>query len=224
MNEHPNSEQSTEIIEAETVEHMPITPSEKILAPLQLADLSDFLYDTNYGGQKGQDFTAEGIKTIGLQNGISTGNVRVEFINPEKTAALFYCTATDSHGNTSERVVKQTECEHGRTNPNWIEKGIARAERNAIKARLPVQLFKTALQKAITAGQAKQSAIVEAQQALGNAWCERDESLKKIEKQTFYHAAQAEYGDPEHWDAETWKQITDDLINLADWVKKISPF
>ena len=37
----------------------PITPSERILAPLELSDYSQFLYETNYGGKKGQDFTAE---------------------------------------------------------------------------------------------------------------------------------------------------------------------
>ena len=225
MKEHQNTEESTELVEVEAVEHMPITPSEKILAPLQLADLYDFLYDTNYGGQKGQDFTAEGIKTIGLQNGISTGDVRVEFINSEKTEALFYCVATDAIGNTSERVVKQCETENGRVNPHWIEKGVARAERNAIKARLPVQLFKTALQKAIEAGQAKQSAIVEAQKALGVAWCERDKRLGEVDKKTFYQAAQVEYGDSEHWDADAWYQVIDDLKNLAEWVKNLSgPF
>ena len=176
---------------------------------------------TNYGGKPGQDFTAEGIKTIGLQNGISTGDVRIEFLNTEKTEALFYCTATDRNGNTSERVVKQTECENGRVNPHWIEKGMARAERNAIKARLPVQLFKTALQKALAAGQAKQSAIVEAQKALGIIFAERDDSLCHINKPTFYAAAQREYGDAEHWDAETWLQVTDDLKIMAEWVKSI---
>ena len=95
--------------------------------------------------------------------------------------------------------MKQTENENGRVNPHWIEKGIARAERNAIKARLPVQLFKTALQRAIAAGEAKQSAIVEAQQALGIAWAERDESLCHINKPTFYKAAQIEYGESEYW-------------------------
>ena len=150
------NKKSTALVEVEAeVTHL--TPSERILAPLELSDYSQFLYPTNFGGKPGQDFTAEGIKPIGLQNGISTGEVRVEFLNNEKTQALFYCTATDANGNTSERVVKQCELENGRVNPHWIEKGIARAERNAIKARIPVQLFKTALQNAIAAGEAKQS-------------------------------------------------------------------
>ena len=184
------------------------------------------MYNTNYGGKPGQDFTTEGIKTLGLHNGISTGDVRVEFLNPEKTQALFYCTATDANGNTSERVVKQCENENGRINPHWVEKGIARAERNAIKARLPVQLFKTALQKAIAAGEAKQSAIVEAQQQLSVAWDERNESLYSIDKATFFKAAQVEYGESEYWDADTWIQVTADLKTVVEWVKSIgkSPF
>ena len=218
--ENQNIEEKTTIAEVKATAIAPITPAEQVLTPLQIADYSQFLYDTNFGGKRGKDFTAEGIKTIGLQNGISTGDVRVEFLNNEKTQALFYCTATDANGNTSERVVKQCELENGRVNPHWIEKGIARAERNAIKARIPVQLFKTALQKAIAAGEAKQSAIVVAQQQLSVAWDERDESLYSIDKATFYKAAQWEYGESEHWDADTWLQIIDDLKTLAEWVKK----
>ena len=223
MSEYQNTENALVEVEAEA---MPLTPSEQVLAPLELSDYSQFLYDTKYGGKPGQDFTAEGIKTIGLNNGISTGNVRIEFLNEQKTEALFYCTATDRDGNTSERVIKQTEIESGRKNPHWVEKGVARAERNAIKARLPVQLFKTALQKAIAAGEAKQSAILEAQRKLSAAWCERDETLGNIDKSTFYAAAQREYGESEYWEVETWGQITEDLQNQAEWVKAIgqSPF
>ena len=218
--QNENVDQTTAIVEAG--ETRPLTPSEQILAPLELSDYSQFLYSTNYGGKPGQDFTAEGIKTIGLNNGISTGDVRIEFLNDAKTEALFYCTATDQNGNTSERVVKQTEIENGRVNPHWIEKGIARAERNAIRARLPVQLFKSTLQRAIAAGEAKQSAIVEAQKALGAAWTERDESLCNINKKAFFKAAQVEYGESEHWGTETWKQILTDLTTLVDWVKAVS--
>ena len=223
MLEHENNE-STALVEVEAeVTHL--TPSERIFAPLGLADFSQFLYPTNFGGKPGQDFTIEGVKTIGLQNGISTGDVRVEFINDEKTIALFYCPATDRDGNTSERVVQQRETENGRVNPHWIEKGIARAERNAIKARLPIQLFKTALQKAIVQGEAKQSAIAQAQHKLGVAWAERDESLGNVDKRQFYLAAQAEYGDAEYWDADTWHQIIDDLAKHVDWVKALTnPF
>lgn len=222
MSEHQKTE-STAIVEAEVTHN--ITPTDEILSPLTVLDYSQFLFATNYGGKAGQDFTAEGIKTIGLQNGISTGDVKIEFLNDEKTIALFYCTATDSDGNTSERVVKQCETEHGRVNPHWIEKGITRAERNAIKARLPIQLFKTALQKAIAQGEAKQSAIVEAQNKLGIAWAERSESLGNVDKKQFYMAAQAEYSDAEYWDADTWHQVIDDLAKLTDWVKALTnPF
>ena len=218
------NKKSTALVEVKAkVTHL--TPSERILVPLELADFSQFLYPTNFEGKPGQDFTIKGVKTIGLQNGISTGDVRVKFINDEKTIALFYCTATDRDGNTSERVVQQRETENGRVNPHWIEKGIARAERNAIKARLPIQLFKTALQKAIAQGEAKQSAIVQAQHKLGVAWAERDESLGNVDKRQFYLAAQAEYGDAEYWDADTWHQIIDDLAKHVDWVKALTnPF
>ena len=200
-----------------------IAPTQQILAPLELSDYSQFLYETSYGGRKGQDFTAEGIKTLGLHNGISTGDVKIEFLNEEKTEALFYCTATDANGNASERVVKQCEMENGRKNPTWVEKGVARAGRNAIKARLPVQLFKTALQKAIAAGEARQSAIVKAQQKLSATWCSRDESLCNIDKRQFFAAAQAEYGDAETWDAKTWYQVANDLENMVEWVREVMP-
>ena len=214
MQEH----NSTELVEVKT--HA-ITPAERILAPLELSDYSQFLYDTNYGGKKGQDFTAEGIKTLGLNNGISTGDVRIEFLNDDKTEALFYCTSTDRNGDTSSVVIQQNQNENGRINPHWISKGCSRAIRNAIKARLPVQLFKTALRKAIDAGEAKQSAIVEAQRQLSVAWDERDESLCHIKKPSFYAAAQVEYSDADNWDSDTWQQIIIDLTEIADWVKAV---
>ena len=214
MQEH----NSTELVE---VKAHAITPAERILAPLELSDYSQFLYDTNYGGKKGQDFTAEGIKTLGLNNGISTGDVRIEFLNDDKTEALFYCTSTDRNGDTSSVVIQQNQNENGRINPHWISKGCSRAIRNAIKARLPVQLFKTALRKAIDAGEAKQSAIVEAQRQLSVAWDERDESLCHIKKPSFYAAAQVEYSDADNWDSDTWQQIIIDLTEIADWVKAV---
>ena len=143
MNEHQNKETAI----AEISEARPITPSERILAPLSLSDYSQFLYNTNYGGKAGKDFTAEGIKTIGLQNGISTGDVRIEFLNDEKTEALFYCTGANRDGDTSSVVIQQNRKDNGRDNPHWISKGCSRAIRNAIKARLPVQLFKNGTQE-----------------------------------------------------------------------------
>ena len=221
MSENQNKTKTTAIAEV-----VPVTPVEQVLTSLQKSDYSDFLYETNFGGKRGKEFTAEGIKTLGLNNGISTGPVQVEFLDPEKMVALFHCTATDANGNTSERVVKQCELENGRVNPHWIEKGCARAERNAIKARIPVQLFKTALRKAISAGEAKQSAIIELQRKSSIAWAERDESLCHIDKKAFFTAAQREYGESDQWDAETWRQITADLQSQAEWVKDIqkSPF
>ena len=221
MSEHQNiTEATADLVEVEA-ERSHLTPSEQILAPLTLSDFSQFLYETNYGGVKGQDFTAEGIKTLGLNNGISTGEVRIEFLNDEKTEALFYCTATDRNGDTSGVMIQQNKKENGRDNPHWIAKGCSRAIRNAMKARLPVQLFKTALQKAIIAGEAKQSAIVEAQHQMSVAWDERDESLCHIKKPSFYAAAQVEYGDADNWDSDTWQQIIIDLTEIADWVKAV---
>ena len=215
MQEHS----STELVE---VKAHAITPAERILAPLELSDYSQFLYETSYGGVKGQDFTFEGIKTLGLNNGISTGEVRIEFLNEAKTEALFYCTGTNRDGDSSGVVIQQNRKDNGRDNPHWIAKGCSRAIRNAIKARLPVQLFKMALKKAIAAGEAKQSAIVEAQRQLSVAWAERDETIhESIHKKDFYKAAQAEYGDADDWNAETWQQIIIDLTTLADWVKSI---
>ena len=99
-----------EVVEVSKPEntHLPMTPSEQMLTPLEFSDYSQFLYSTNYGGKPGQEFTFEGIKTIGLQNGISTGNVRIEFLKKEKTEALFYCTATDRNGDTSENWGAET--------------------------------------------------------------------------------------------------------------------
>ena len=217
-----NNEQGAALAVLDTESTSTLTPSEQILAPLELSDYSQFLYETNYGGVKGQDFTAEGIKTLGLNNGISTGDVRIEFLNDDKTEALFYCTATDRNGDTSSVVIQQNKREGSRDNPNWIAKGCSRAIRNAIKARLPVQLFKTALQKAITAGNAKQFAIIEAQQKLSVAWAERDESLCHIDKKTFFAAAQREYGDYDEWDAHTWHQVLTNLTEIVEWVETLS--
>ena len=116
------SENGHEIIDVEPTQAL-VPVREQILAPLELDDYSQFLYETNFGGKKGQDFTFEGIKTLGLNSGISTGDVKIEFLNPEKTEALFYCTATDRNGDTSGVVVQQNKKENGRENPNWVAKG-----------------------------------------------------------------------------------------------------
>lgn len=183
------NKKSTALVEVEAeVTHL--TPSERILTPLELSDYSQFLYETNYGGIKGQDFTAEGIKTLGLHN--------------------------SSTGDTSSVVIQQNRNEHGRDNPNWITKGSARAIRNAIKARLPVQLFKTTLRKASEVGN-----IVEIQRQLSVAWTQRGDCLCNINKRQFFLAAQVEYGDCKYWDVDTWQQLLTDLTTLADWVKGV---
>jgi len=216
----------TDIVEADVIEHpsnLPETPRQQVLMHLSIADYSQFLYDTNFGGKPGKDFTFEGIKTLGLNNGISTGDVRIEFLDDAQTQALFYCTATDHNGDTSSVVIKQSETEHGRINPNWIEKGCSRAIRNAIKARLPIQLFKQVLAKAIAAGETKESEIAEAQKRLGIAWKERDERLQNVTKRAFFYAAKDEYGDPEDYDALTWDSIREDLNTMAEWVTQLIP-
>ena len=199
------SENGHEIIDIEPTGAL-VPVREQILAPLALEDMSVFLYETNFGGKKGQDFTFEGIKTLGLNNGISTGDVRIEFLNDEKTEALFYCTATDRNGDTSGVVVQQNKKENGRENPHWISKGCSRAIRNAIKARLPVQLLKTALQKAITAGKAHESSIIQAQKACGQAYTENAETLGMSKKQAFSIAVEA-FGDSDFWEVSEWETL-----------------
>lgn len=77
------NEQTTDLVDVDNLR--PVTPAEQIIAPLNLSDSSQFLYSTNYGGTPGTDFTADGIKTIGLRDALSTGDVPIEFLNPEKT-------------------------------------------------------------------------------------------------------------------------------------------
>ena len=145
-----------------------------------------------------------------MNNGISTGDVRIEFLNDEKTEALFYCTATDRNGDTSGVVVQQNKKENGRENPNWVAKGCSRAIRNAIKARLPVQLLKTALQKAIATGQAKESAIVQAQKACGHAYAENADALGMTKKQAFSVAVES-FGDSDFWEVSEWETLRNAL-------------
>ena len=218
MNDEQKKSTSTDLTVIDTEASAVPTPSERILAPLTLADYSQFLYETNFGGKKGQDFTFEGIKTLGLNNGISTGEVRIEFLNDEKTEALFYCTATDRNGDTSGVVIQQNQKENGRDNPHWISKGCSRSMRNAIKARLPVQLFKTALQKAIASGEAKQSAIVEAQKACGQAYIENADPLGMTKKQCFVIALSV-YGESDFWNVSEWETLRDALRDPTNFKK-----
>ena len=57
MSNEKQIETTAELVEV--TETRPLTPSERILAPLELSDDSQFLYNTNYGGKPGKDFTAE---------------------------------------------------------------------------------------------------------------------------------------------------------------------
>ena len=57
--ENQNIEEKTAIAEVKATAIAPITPTEQVLTPLQIADYSQFLYDTNFGGTRGKDFTAE---------------------------------------------------------------------------------------------------------------------------------------------------------------------
>ena len=162
------SENGHEIIDIEPTGAL-VPVREQILAPLALEDMSVFLYETNFGGKKGQDFTFEGIKTLGLNNGISTGDVRIEFLNDEKTEALFYCTATDRNGDTSGVVVQQNK-------------------------------------KAITAGKAHESSIIQAQKACGQAYTENAETLGMSKKQAFSIAVEA-FGDSDFWEVSEWETL-----------------
>ena len=87
MNKHQNIE-STEIVETDAAV---ITPSEQILAPLTLEDYSQFLYNTNYGGQPGQDFTAEGSKRSDFRMESAQMKSESNLSHPRKT--LLYSTA-----------------------------------------------------------------------------------------------------------------------------------
>ena len=112
-------ETTTELVEVET--QRTHTPAEQILAPLDLSDYSQFLYDTNFGGVKGQDFTAEGIKTLGLNNGISTSDVRVEFLNDEKNRGyiLLHC---DRQERRHQRCCCETKGERERQNQSQLDR------------------------------------------------------------------------------------------------------
>jgi len=99
--------------------------------------------------------SAEGVKTLPLQFGISTGAVDIEFLDDMRTEALFTCTATNMQtGQTATVKILQEKREYGnRSNRYWIEKGTTRVIRNAQKALLPVGLLKSALEKAIIASE-----------------------------------------------------------------------
>jgi len=107
------------------------------------------------------DLSVEGVKTLPLQFGISTGDVDIEFLDDMRTEALFTCTATNMQtGQTATVKILQEKREYGnRSNRYWIEKGTTRVIRNAQKALLPVGLLKTALEKAIIASEGQMVSV-----------------------------------------------------------------
>jgi len=125
-----------------------------LLEQIDLDDYKQFLYSYESRGQTVTDLSAEGVKTLALQFGISTGEVEIDFLDEARTEALFTCTATNMQtGQTATVNIYQEKREFGRSNRYWIEKGTTRVIRNAQKALLPVGLLKTALEKAIIASE-----------------------------------------------------------------------
>jgi len=128
-----------------------LTPR-NLLEQIDLDDYKQFLYSFESRGETVTDLSAEGVKTLALQFGISTGEVDIEFLDEAKSEALFTCTATNMQtGQTATVKILQGRQEFGRSNRYWIEKGTTRVIRNAQKALLPVGLLKSALEKAIIA-------------------------------------------------------------------------
>ncbi|MYK44199.1 MAG: hypothetical protein F4039_08960 [Gammaproteobacteria bacterium] len=172
---------------------------------VKIADYSQFLYSSN--GYT--DFNAEGIKTISLQFGISTGEIDIEFLNEEKTEALFRCAATNRQGDTASSCVYQSQTEYGKENRFWIEKGSTRARAKAQRELLPVALLKQELQRAITAGEAEKSNIIEAQRACTQAYENYNGELSKRE---FIDAHADKIGlDMENWTAQEWKALSEEI-------------
>lgn len=177
-----------------------------IMQAIDIADYSQFLYNANISGKSVTDFTSEGIKTIALQYGISTGEVDIKFLNDDCTEAIFKCTATNQHGQTASVNIWQSKTEYGKENRFWIEKGTTRAIRNAQKALLPVELIKSALQKAIAKGVAKQSEIAKAQKHCSTAYQKRKSDGRT--KRDLLNAAEEAWGLPNtEWDVELWTQF-----------------
>ena len=79
-----------------------------IMEAIKIADYSQFLYNANMGDKPVTDFTSEGIKTIALQYGISTGTVEIQFLD-DGNAAIFTCTATHQNGQTAKGEAEQSE-------------------------------------------------------------------------------------------------------------------
>lgn len=190
-----------------------------ILATIEIQDYSQFLTSYSVSGQLVTEFTAEGIKTIALQYGISTGDVEIQETR-NGSGAIFRCTATNTHtGQTaSVNVYQSFTTATGKEDRFWVEKGTTRAIRNAQKALLPVGLLKIALQKAIQQGNAQQSDLIQAQRETTKVWqsIEADFFDIGVSKREVFDAAQEWLGDAEMWDAETWRRFAVALKASAD--------
>ena len=84
--------EATETTETTALATVDATPA-GIMEVIEIADYSQFLYNANMGGKPVTDFTSEGIETISLQYGISTGPVEIQFLD-DGNAAIFTSTAT----------------------------------------------------------------------------------------------------------------------------------
>ena len=213
-NDKEKNKETNEIIDVPATLAVDATPT-GILQAIDIADYSQFLYNANMGGKAVTDFTSEGIKTIALQYGISTGEVSIKFLEGDSEAAIFSCTATNPHGQTASVNVWQSKFEKGRENRFWIEKGTTRAIRNAQKALLPVDLLKSALQKAIAKGEAEQGDIAAAQKRAGAAYKTRTEKQVAADtrgKRELLGAAEEAWGLANtEWDSELWHAFADAL-------------
>lgn len=209
MKEHHETEQINEPEETTALATVDATPA-GIMAAIEIADYSQFLYNANMGGKPVTAFTSEGIKTISLQYGISTGPVEIQFLD-DGNAAIFTCTATHQNGQTASVNVYQSKMDYGKENKFWIEKGTTRAIRNAQKALLPVELLKTALQRAIAKGEAEQSEITKAQARCSRIYREREKELQRSKRELLQDAADAWDLEFAEWDVELWHQFADAL-------------
>ena len=181
-----------------------------IMANIDIEHYAQFLYTAGKGDKAWTAFNSEGIKVIGLNYGISTGPVSIEFLDEDKTHAIFSCESKNRQGDTASANVEQFKKEFGKDNPHWITKGTTRARTAAIKALLPVQLLQSMLSEAIAAGKIKKSEIQEIQKECTKNYEVRSD--KSISKKELMHAAEEEFGATiDSWDASMWKQFAESL-------------
>jgi len=85
-----------------------------ILDSIDPEDYKQFLIEYRFGGVAVTDLSAEGVKTLALQFGISTGDVEIDFLDDMRTEALFTCTATNMQtGQTATVKILQEKREYG---------------------------------------------------------------------------------------------------------------